>query len=357
MHNHRNGTNRRSILKAGALLTGGIAAPFVLRGAASAQEKILYVNTWGGIWTQSEDEAYDKPFTTETGIQIKTVAPVSYAKLKAQVQTGNYEWDCSTLNASELFQAQSEGLLEKIDWSVVNKDALYPQGGVLKDIGIATAVLSTNLCYRKDKFPNGGPQSWADFWDVKKFPGTRAFYDRAFTMVNFALLADGVPRDKLYPLDFDRAFKKLDEIKPHIKVFYNQGTQQQQLIKDGEIDLLPMWNARAIELIHQGVPIEMVWNQAEHSPTHWFVPKGTPRAKAAWQFAEFCARPDRLADFCQRMAYGPVNPKAFDFMKPEVGIELPTWPAHKALGYSADSEWLAPRLAQLRERWEQWKSG
>ena len=35
-----------------------------------------------------------------------------------------------------------------------------------------------------------------------------------------ALVADGVPKDKLYPLDLDRAFKKLDEIKPHIKVWW-----------------------------------------------------------------------------------------------------------------------------------------
>ena len=90
---------------------------------------------------------------------------------------------------------------------------------MVRDYGITSYSLGTNLVYRKDKFPNGGPQSWADFWDVKKFPGSRCFYDRSFSCLAFALLADGVPADKLYPMDVDRAFRKMSEIKPHIKVW------------------------------------------------------------------------------------------------------------------------------------------
>ena len=283
--------------------------------------------------------------------------PVSFAKLKAQVQTGNYDWDVSWGNPPELFSADAEGLVEPVDWSIVKADPSVPDKVLKGKLAVALGELTTNLAYRKDKFPNGGPKNWADFWDVKRFPGTRALWDRGFTMCAFALLADGVPREKLYPMDLDRAFKKLDELKPHIKVFYTQGNQQQQLIKDGEIDMLPMWNARATELIRQGLPIEMLWEGAEHNTTYYYVAKGTPRAKLGWQFAEFCSRPDRLADLCERLTYGPANPKSFDYIKPEVRAELPTWPANKAIGYTPDAEWLAPRLPALKERWEQWKTG
>ncbi len=356
MRNGEMKIDRRTALKGAGALVGAVSAPLFLGRSAAAQEKVLYVNTWGGILTTSEDEAFFKPFTKETGIQVKPVMPVSFAKLKAQVQTRNYEWDVSWGNPPELFSADAEGLVEHVDWSIVQRDASLPDK-TLGDLAVALAELTTNLAYRKDKFPNGGPKNWADFWDVKKFPGTRAVYDRGFTMCAFALLADGVPREKLYPLDLDRAFKKLDELKPHIKVFYTQGNQQQQLIKDGEIDMLPMWNARGTELIHQGVPIEMLWEGAEHNTTYYYVAKGTPRAKLAWQFAEFCTRADRLADFCERVTYGPANPKSFDYMKPQVGPELPTWPANKAVGYMPDAAWLSPRLPALKERWEQWKSG
>ena len=145
--------------------------------------------------------------------------------------------------------------------------------------GISYCALGTNLCYRKDKFPNGGPQSWADFWDVKKFPGTRSLYNNAPRALAFALLADGVPPDKLYPMDIDRAFKKLDQIKPHIKVWWTQGNQSQQLIRDGEVDMMAIWNARASELAAQGVPVELVWNGADVGITMWGVAKGAPNRK------------------------------------------------------------------------------
>jgi putative spermidine/putrescine transport system substrate-binding protein len=356
MHGHYTKTNRRIVLKAGAALAGAVCAPFAFRRAAAAESNALYVNTWGGIFTASENEAFFKPFTKETGIQIKPVTPLSYTKLKVQVQTGNYDWDVSWSNPTELLMAQAEHLVQPIDWSVMQREKLFSEAP-FRDIGLWVGVLSTNLVYRKDKFPKGGPRSWADFWDVKKYPGNRAMYDRSFTMICFALLADGVPRDKLYPLDLDRAFKKLDQIKPHVKVFYTQGSQQQQLIRDGEVDMLPMWNGRASELIHQGIPIELVWDGAEHAEMYYYVAKGSPRAKLAWQYAQFCSRADRQGDFCERMTYGPANPKAFDYMKPGVRQELPTWPANKAMGFSHDSAWLTSRLPALKERWDQWKTG
>src|SRR5258705_369542 len=79
------------------------------------------------------------------------------------------------------------------------KDKLFPDAIFAN--GISYCALGTNLCYRRDKFPNGGPQSWADFWDVKKFPGTRSLYNNAPRTLAFALLADGVAPDKLYPMD------------------------------------------------------------------------------------------------------------------------------------------------------------
>src|SRR5262245_19093836 len=91
--------NRRKLLKAGAGVSAA-AASGLLSTPAITQQRILYVNTWGGAWTTAEEAAYFKPFTAATGIQIRTVAPVSFAKLKAQVQTGSYEWDVTSLNES-----------------------------------------------------------------------------------------------------------------------------------------------------------------------------------------------------------------------------------------------------------------
>ena len=341
--------DRRSILKAG-VATALIAAPFVKR--AESQENILYVNTWGGTWTAAERAAYYDSFTAKTGIQIKTVEPVSFAKVKAQVQSGNYEFDVTNVNTIDFLQATSENLVEPLDFSIINK-ANIPEGGIIEN-GISAVILGTNLVYRKDKFPNGGPQSWADFWDVKKFPGKRSLYNQAVTAIEFALLADGVDKDKLYPLDIDRAFKKLDQIKPHITVWWTQGNQSETLIKDGEVDMIGMWNARGQNVIDGGAPVTMVWNQAHSDGGAWFAPRGTPRKVAAMKFLEYTIQPEPQGKFCDRLPYGPTNPKAFDFMSAASREKSPTSPEHAKLSYSPDTRWLVPRIAQIKERFSQW---
>src|SRR3546814_3337450 len=66
------------------------------------------------------------------------------------------------------------------------------------DYGVGTNVYSTVLAYRTDAFEGReAPKSWADFWNVKDFPGRRAIRRHPFDTVEEALLADGVPGDKV----------------------------------------------------------------------------------------------------------------------------------------------------------------
>jgi putative spermidine/putrescine transport system substrate-binding protein len=325
--------SRRGALALGA---GSLAAPFVGR-PAWAQAKTVYVNSYGGVWETSWRKAFFEPFTAKTGIAIKAVPGVSFAKLKAQVQTRNFEWDVINLGDVEYAQAVREGLLELVDKAAAKTDELPPN--MVRDYGITSYSLGTNLVYRKDKFPNGGPQSWADFWDVKRFPGPRCLYDRSFSCLAFALLADGVPPDKLYP---------------HIKVWWREGAQSQQLIRDGEVDMIAMWSARAVDLIEDNVPLELVWNGAEIYYANLLVPKGDPNAAAAWEFCNFVAQAKPQADFAMLLPYGPANPGARALMTEARLRQTPAWPDNERLAFQHDATWIAPRLAQIRERWTQW---
>ncbi len=343
--------DRRNLLRGGIAAAAGAAFAGAVPGRA--EENTLFVNTFGGVFEEAERLAYYEPFTAKTGIRVRTVSPVSFAKLKAQVLSRNYEWDVSSNSPVDVQQGINEGLLEPVDFSVIDRAAI-PQSLILDGHAIANISLAVCLVYRKDRFPGGGPQSWADFWDVKRFPGARCLYDRSFTNLAFALLADGVALDAVFPLDIERAFRKMDEIKPHIKVWWKEGTQSQQLIRDGEVDMIAMWNARAQDLIDAGAPLEMVWNGAEHVMGHWFVPKGAPRAKWAWQFIALAMQPEQQAVFCNKLPYGPSQPRAFDFIAPERARKMPSWPEHRKLGFSPDVKWLAPKMPALRERWSQW---
>jgi putative spermidine/putrescine transport system substrate-binding protein len=331
--------SRTTISRRGALRLGAgglLAAPGLIRSAA-AESKTLYVNSYGGVWDTSWRKAFFDPFTAETGIEIKLVPGVTMAKLKAIVQTGNYEYDETNFGDSEFAQAVHDGLLEKLDRDAARVDRLPPN--VVGDYGILGYSLGTNIVYRTDKFPNGGPQSWADFWDVKKFPGPRCLFDRSFTCLAFALLADGVPTDKLYPMDLDRAFRKMDEIKPHIKVWWKEGAQSQQLIRDGEVDIIAMWSARAVDLQDAKVPVEIVWNGGELYYAHLVVPKGAPNAKAAWQFAGFAGQAQPQANFTVILPYGPSNAAARALV-PEARLrQTPAWPGNEKVMFQHDAAW------------------
>jgi putative spermidine/putrescine transport system substrate-binding protein len=261
----------------------------------------------------------------------------------------------TSINSMQWLRASREGLAEPIDWTIFKKGTLPAEAIVANGHGVASNIQGTNLCYRRDKFPNGGPRSWADFWDVKQFPGARGLCinDSPRTLI-FALLADGVPADRLYPLDIDRAFKKLDQIKPHIKVWWREGNQSQQLIRDGELDMMSIWNGRATELKEAGVPVELIWNGAVRSTSTWCVLKGAPNRKLAWEFIQFAAQPKPQAEFNRRLYYGPTNPAAFEFIPHDIAVVLPTYSENLAVSIREDDEWEADRIVALEERFTQW---
>lgn len=344
-----NASRREAIKRIGAAVGGVIAAPYVTTARAAEP---LYINTWGGIWEEAAAANLFAPFTKETGIEIKTVSPVSFAKLAAQARTGTYEFDITTLGGGDIVRANNAGLLEKLDESIVDRSRLAPDQ-VFQN-GAASHAFSTIIAWRKDKYPNGGPQSWTDFWDLKRFPGSRCLQSHAARVLPLALLADGVPKDKLYPIDIDRAFNALDRIKPNIRVWWTQGQQSQQLLRDGEVDAIGIWHSRTIELIKQNQKVDFTWNQGQIDRAYWVVSKGTPRAKAAWRFIQSAMTPDRLARFCVQANYGPLNPKAFEHIAPAEARFMPTFPANYQNQFEQDVVKAEPQLVELTKRFERW---
>jgi putative spermidine/putrescine transport system substrate-binding protein len=302
---HFHWTRRRFLQRAGVAAALG---PLIITDRTIAQTRTLYVNSWGGSYTAAQDAAFFKPFTAATGIQIRTVTPVAYGKIKAQVQSRTYEFDMTSVNSMQWLRASREGLAEPIDWTIVKKNDLPPNAVVADGYGIAQNILGTALCYRSDKYRDGAPSSWADFWDVKKFPGSRSLClnDSPRTLI-FALLADGVPRDQLYPLDIDR-----------------------------------------------GVPVEVVWNGAVRSTSTWSVLKGAPNRKLAWELIAFASQAKPQAEFNTRLFYGPIHPGAYAFIPKDTALQLPTYADNEAISVREDDQWEAERIAQIEQRFTQW---
>jgi len=152
---------------------------------------------------------------------------------------------------------------------------------------VAYEFYSSVLAYSQKKFSaEAAPNSWADFWDVKKFPGRRALRNHPIATLEAALMADGVAPDKLYPLDVDRAFKKLNEIKGQT-VFWTTNSQSQQLFVDREVVAGIILNGRVYDAAQKGAKIALSWEQNIQAVDYLVVPKGSKnrpalsRAKAA----------------------------------------------------------------------------
>ena len=179
---------------------------------------------------------------------------------------------------------------------------------------VAYEFYSSVLAYSQKKFSAGAaPQSWADFWDVKKFPGRRALRNHPLATLEAALMADGVAPDKLYPLDVDRAFKKLEEIKPHITVWWTSGAQSAQLLNDGEVDMVMAWNGRVSALTKEGAKVAYTYNQGILQSTSLCILKDAPNLATAVQASSTRRSiPSHQANLPLHIDYGPANPKAFD---------------------------------------------
>ncbi|MFM0052300.1 ABC transporter substrate-binding protein [Caballeronia grimmiae] len=345
-----NPTRRRILHGAGALAVAS-TMPIVAR----AQSKQIVVSDPGGPYTTAYREAFYDPFEKATGIKVVSVARESQpvAQFAAMVQTKNYVWDVTTLTLSaDIPYLESKGLLEPIGLKPTEFPDVMPEAITPNWLGVD--VYSTVLAYRADKFKDNGPKSWADFWDVKKFPGRRSLRRSPLDTLEQALLADGVPLDKLYPLDVDRAFKSLDKIKPHISIWWTSGAQAMQAIQSGDVDLISTWNGRAQAAKDAGAPVTIVWNQGLYSIEGWGIPKGTPRADAAKQFVRFCADAKRQALLTRTLAYGPTNKRAFDTISKERAPLLPTAPDNIKEMKLPSPQWWEANRQTVTERFNSW---
>ena len=345
--------NRRGVL-AGA--TGGLVA---LSASSLAFQEAFAAETMtvadpGGAWTPAAEEAFVKPFEKETGVSINHIAREHYptVEIKANVETKSYTWDAVIATDADVYELAPQNLLEPLDWR--GEDMAQIMESARKPGWMGQDTYATVICYRTDNYRNGGPKNWADFWNVQKFPGRRAMHKHAIDTLEEALLADGVPMDKIYPIDMDRAFKKLDEIKPQVDVWWTGGAQTTQMLQSGEVDMLPTWNARAQVVIEAGEPVAMSWDQGIYALEGWVIPKGCPNAELAKKFIKFCANAKRQAQFVSKLAYGPTNPKAYDYIPKERAKFLPTAPDNLKLMMQSSTEWWGGNKEKAIERFNAW---
>lgn len=345
---------RRRALHMGAASLAGLAFPAIWT-PARAQDKRIVVRDPGGPYADGFGAAFYKPFKAATGIEVVPVVAQAdpTAQIKGMVDAKNYAWDMALLNrqsADVLTDPKTGVYLEEVNVSASEIPEKFRSPYL-----IATLVLQTVLAVRTDRFEGRRmPNSWADFFNVKDFPGRRALRRNPADTLEEALLASGVKPGSLYPLDLDKGFTALNRVKKDVQVWWTGGAQTSQLLKSGEVDMCPTWNARAQTVIDEGAPVKIIWNEGLWSTEGFAILKGSPKAAICREFIKFTCDAKRQAVYTKHLAYGPSNPDAYQHIDPARAKALPALPSNMTTSVQIDGRYWASNKDAVTERFNTW---
>lgn len=332
----------------------GTLALAVLGFAAtgSAEETVTYVS-YGGALQKAEEPAWLNPYTAATGIKV-IYDSVDYAKLKAMVEAGNVTWD--VMQATSDLGLDGE-LFEEIDCTVVPCADLQPDKFIQSKWRVPNLTAAVVLGFNTEKLPAGKtPSSWADMFDTATYPGKRVMMmDTSSYVIEQALLGDGVDPKDLYPLDLDRAFKKLNALGKDLIIAPSyQGCAE--LVASGEAVMGGCWSGRWYDVkTRAGAPVDFIWDGAISAPGYFVVPKGTKNKAGAMKFIAYVLSPENNAKVADYIPYGPVNIKSVDKINPQIKPFLITSNIDKAV--FPDDVWYVKNLPEVTRRWTEWVAG
>ena len=325
---------------------------------ARAQSKRIVVRDDGGIYSKAYGAVYYRPFTEKTGIEVVGVQANAepIAQIRSMVETKAYTWDMAKISqpAILILTGGSKVYLEKHGLEADASVKTIP-AGFMSPYGVGTNVYSTVLAYRTDAFKGRkAPNSWADLWNVKDFPGRRSLRKHPFDTLEESLMASGMPTSSLYPLNVDRALHNLDKIKPNVDVWWNSGAQVEQMLKSGEVDMIATWVSRPQSAMADGAPVAIVWNQNLWGVDNWSILAGTPNADACREFIKFASDVKRMASLTEYFPAGVTQPDAFKYIKAEVAKNCPTHPDNIKNGVQINAKYWLENQAPVTERFNAW---
>ena len=171
----------------------GIAPVAARLSPAMADQKELVLVNWGGDAVRGMKASFVDPYLKkfpDRKVAIDGTGP-STSRIRLMVQSGKVTWDIMDRNLHTALEIGPENMLEKIDYSIVDKSKVRPEHAV--EWGIGNYLYAMVLTYNTKRWGGALPTSWKDVWDFKKFPGKRAFRREPDAVLEAALMADGVP--------------------------------------------------------------------------------------------------------------------------------------------------------------------
>ena len=296
-------------------LTLSMGVGFGLSNIAKADGHSVMFASWGGGFQDALRSTMLTPAAQKLGIEVEEDTTNGIQDVRSQISAGAVSWDVTEQELSVCETLKQEDSLEPLDYNLINSSGIPPE--LVNSHYVGLLAFTKVISYRQDKFGNNGPQSWADFWDVKKFPGKRGMHGKVNYNLEAALMADGVAKSEIYNVlstkeGLERAWTKLAEIVPHVTVWYRGGSQSAQILRDGEVDVVHMGHNRVESVANSGVDVSYTFQDGTMDVDCLLVPKGAPNYANAMKLINSVLSASSQATLAKTMPLGPVNKYAFD---------------------------------------------
>jgi putative spermidine/putrescine transport system substrate-binding protein len=351
------GIGRRGVLRGAAAGTLGVAGSSVARRGWAADAQ-LNVAAYGGVINDFLTKDFGVPFAARTGIKVNFGSNASMALAKLQVAAGApSQWDITELTGSEYVEAIKQNLILPFDYSIVDGDKLVP--GYKESHGVKFSSYMFVMAWDQRKIPDDqAPKTWAEFWDTQKYPGKRSI-DANLTdgsALEVALLADGVPVEKLYPLDVERGLKSFEKLGRGNIIWYNANQEPVQQLTSGAVPLATVFHGRVLLANKGGAQLGFTPAYSSVSGNYLTVIRTTGQAKAAFELINFILTdPEAGAAYMKDTNYAVPDAASFALLPKSVQDILPTSPAMRDKVFFKNDAWWAANLGPTIQRFKEWQ--
>ena len=352
---------------AGIVTSALFVQPALAQESSSPPASPLTFTTWTGPYMRSQMLGFVRPFELEQGLYIDVEHyNGGIDEIRDQVESANVIWDVVDLTQADSLRACNEGLLEDLsgvalpdgkDGTPFREDFVE---GALNTCGVGVIVWATAFAYDNKIAGGTPPASIADFFDTKKYPGPRAIRKEPTVIMEWALMADGVPRDQVYPTletpeGIERALKKLNSIKAGLQL-WSSGREPIRLLNNSEVVMSMVWATTGeVASQEEGADFSIVWDGRVIELDLFGIPKGSRQKDAAIDFIRYASSTQALADMASYLPNGPTRKSSLALLSDELLAQIPNGPAYKdMLSIQSDAQWWSKHHARLEEAFNAW---
>ncbi len=349
---------RRAVLAGGAAAVSMLAMPSILR----AQDKSLKVGVYGGYFKDSFDKNIFPDFTKATGIAVESIAePTGEAwlvQLEQAAKAGAAPADVSMMSQVSMLKGQSTELWAPLDVAKIKNASnlidrfvnKYPDGRVA---GIGAVSWYITLVTNTDVYKEA-PTSWEALWDPANADklGLLALVSNSFLLEVTAKTYLGGTNALDTEEGIQKAFDKLAEVKPNVRLWYRDEAQFEQSLKSGEIPMGQYYHDVTGLAAADGNPVRSTFPKEGgiQDSGCWALSRASTKVEEAHVFIDYMSQPSIQAILSRKVGTSPtVKRELTDLTDAEfaaVSSDIdPIIPRYDL--YQTKSDWLNQKWTEL----------